>query len=471
MSSPLPTIRRLVAASLEPDRSPPEDQAAFREFARDKTLAIGRVMTLVIFVSALVFWPIDYFWFPNDPVVQRAVSLWRFAALPIMGVTLLVTSIPGFGRRHAYKLLMGCALACVATLSFFLSEIGGIEQPWFHAALLMPFCVLPVQTPLRWRALLELAVLVAWLGTYFLRHPEYLDHVFLPSAIASFSFSAIMATACGHAIYVLVRSNFYQARALALRNVDLTRDNESLADQLAVRLDEVRRLTAHMDRTRDDERRRIAHELHDELGQLVTAMRLDVDRCHRNLEADLAKVREALSRLSESVDGQASLVHRIVEELRPKVLDDLGLVAAAEWLCNLLAKKSGVDIPFRAEPAVIDAPPEVASALYRVLQEALNNALKHARARTIEVTLRESAGTLTLIVSDDGLGLAAAKARASARPAKVASGGLGLIGMRERARAVGGTVLLHSEQRGTRVEVVVPMSADVRPLAIEGQIA
>jgi len=249
------------------------------------------------------------------------------------------------------------------------------------------------------------------------------------------------------------------ARTLLEQNVDLSRANTALEERLAVQLEEVRHLAAHLDTLREEERRRIARELHDELGQLLTAMRYDADRCRKHAVGDPDKSSLALGRISTGIDELLSHVRRIVADMRPQVLDDLGLATAAGWLCASIEERGDVAVLADIDPACTTRlGREAASALYRILQEALNNVVKHARASRAHVRIYGDNGDVLLEVSDDGLGLPETPRAPAGRRQ---GGGFGMIGMRERARAVGGTFSAQRRQRGTRIEVRVPASADI----------
>jgi signal transduction histidine kinase len=457
-----PALRSLFAR----DASPLPLRAAFDAFARARTIDTARAVVLFIVLAAFLWWPVDYFPNRDDPLTLRVTLAWRVCILILGVLTFAALSFWRFARAHVFTVVTVSSMAHAAALAGFLAPLGGIEEPWFHSALLVPPCTLAFLTPIGARIGIVLLTTAASLGAFFGVAPEHLAHPRAFTALGMVFFASVSSVLVGHVIYVLTRRNFHQARSLEERNVGLERDNESLAERLAEQLDEVRRLASHMETTREEERRRIAHELHDELGQSLTAMRYDVDRSRKFLHKDPAKAEEALDRLSQAVDAQMTCVRRIVSEMRPQVLDDLGLVAAIEWLTRSLAEQTGLEIRFRAEPADIDVEHAAATALYRVAQEALNNALKHSGALSIGVTLRADGDGLMLRVCDDGAGLNPTHAAATDRdraPAGAASGhnagssaSLGIVGMRERLRVLGGRVQISDMRPGVCIEAFVP---------------
>jgi two-component system sensor histidine kinase UhpB len=242
------------------------------------------------------------------------------------------------------------------------------------------------------------------------------------------------------------------ARQAMVRDITLQVENEAA---LRRSQQELRRLAGHLQRVREDEQERIGRELHDELGQALSGLKLDLTALRRHLARPTppeATVEARLARMVSTVDGTLDLLKRICLELRPVVLDDLGLEAAAEWLVDDVGRRSGLDVRFAGRLGGADVGRERAGALYRILQEALTNVLRHAGARHVDVELGLENGDVVLTVRDDGRGF---------RHAEVARGtSLGLVGMRERALAVGGRVEVEGRRsRGTRVVARFPLGA------------
>ncbi len=228
--------------------------------------------------------------------------------------------------------------------------------------------------------------------------------------------------------------------------VGVALENATLRERLVANQERLRALASGILRAREDEARRIAHELHDEAGQLLAALHITLDTLVPQAPDQDAIVRT----LHEALDRVESQLRRLARELRPTILDDLGLGPALEWLAQGVAERTGVTV-------TVDAPehrlaPEVETALYRVVQEALSNAARHARPRRITVEVHEEESLFRAVVRDDGHGfdVAAALARRGDR-------GLGLIGMRERAEALGGTVEIRSTpNHGAELSIVIP---------------
>jgi signal transduction histidine kinase len=219
---------------------------------------------------------------------------------------------------------------------------------------------------------------------------------------------------------------------------------------------ELRLLTRRTEDQVERERRRIAHAVHDELGQALTALKLDTTWLRDRIDGDDAAIARHLASMQELLDNTSRTVRRIATELRPAVLDDLGLDAAVEWQVQEFARRTGIAGDVRLHLDGVEPPTEVGTALFRILQEALTNVARHAQARRVEVTLAESAHGALLEVRDDGVGLP--KTPPPNRPS------LGLLSMRERAQVLGGTVSISAASpRGTLVRAEIPLPVRTSP--------
>ena len=235
---------------------------------------------------------------------------------------------------------------------------------------------------------------------------------------------------------------------------DIT-DRHRAAEEVAQSREELRRLAAHLHTVREEERTRIARELHDELGQVLTGLKLDLSWLeHRLTRTSSRDLGERAHDLMTRMDAVMVSVRRIITELRPSILDELGLADAIEWQAQDFAARTGLRLrlEIREEATSIGEP--VASTFFRTLQEALTNVMRHANARSVGVEFFNDAGVLTLRVIDDGVGIAEAKLQGRQS--------FGLLGLRERAAASGGTVTIGAGPRGgTTVELRVPLNSAV----------
>ena len=204
---------------------------------------------------------------------------------------------------------------------------------------------------------------------------------------------------------------------------------------------------------REEEKARLARELHDELAQSLTVLKMDTiwvrDQVSAGLAGDMVAVK--LSEMVEMLDRTVAATRRMAADLRPLMLDDLGLVPAIEWLTSSFTKRCGV--PCRLEISTeleLELLEPHATALFRIVQESLSNIGKHASASQVVISMDKFSSTVSLVVKDDGCGFFTAGAR---KPRS-----LGIMGMRERAQLLGGQVVVSSVfGRGTSVEVSLPL--------------
>jgi PAS domain S-box-containing protein len=215
---------------------------------------------------------------------------------------------------------------------------------------------------------------------------------------------------------------------------------------------QLRELGAAMHEVRETERTRIARELHDELGQMLTALRMDVDMLEAICPSDRSDLLERTAAMRELLGMAVSTTRRISADLRPLVLDDLGLVPAAEWLVQNLGQRSNLACELEIDPALGGLGEPYASALYRVMQESLTNVAKHAQASRVEIRLARDGNAAMLTVRDDGIGM---DQHAESKPRS-----FGLRGIRERVLVLGGEVQVVSRPgAGTTIVVRIPLRA------------
>jgi len=211
--------------------------------------------------------------------------------------------------------------------------------------------------------------------------------------------------------------------------------------------DQLRALSDRIEAIREDERTNIAREIHDELGHALTALKLDIAWVARRTQD--GAVSGKLDEMAASADAILAAVRRISAELRPGILDSLGLRAAIEWQAEDFARHANIPCAVRSEAGDLQLDSALATAVFRIFQEALTNVARHAGATRVDVELRLEHGNLVLEIADDGVGVPEISPRNST---------LGLLGMRERARRLGGDcVVRRRSPRGTLVAVSVPL--------------
>lgn len=230
---------------------------------------------------------------------------------------------------------------------------------------------------------------------------------------------------------------------------DIT-DYKQAEEQLRTSREQLRDLSRHLESVREEERTKLAREIHDELGQLLTGLKMDMSWLTKRLAERDRSLIDKIKTMNELVDQSVETVKRISSELRPGVLDYLGLAAAIEWEAQELKKHTGIRFEFKANPEEIVLDRDLSTAIFRICQEALTNVLRYANASKVKISLKEERGKITLIVRDNGKGID--KKKVSDPKA------FGLIGMRERARSWGGKVdIKGTPGKGTAVLVTIPI--------------
>ena len=192
----------------------------------------------------------------------------------------------------------------------------------------------------------------------------------------------------------------------------------------------------------------MAREIHDELGQALTVIKLDLSWLRTKPQRNQREFRKKVKSMMDHVDHTIERMRKIVSELRPSILDDLGLIPAIEWQVKEFQKRSGIRSRIRSNVQEADVTPDHSAAVFRVVQEALTNVMRHSKAKSVQVDLKKEQGLLKISVTDDGEGIKeeAIKELKS----------LGIIGMRERMLRIGGDFKIHSTPgSGTRVEIVL----------------
>jgi signal transduction histidine kinase len=223
------------------------------------------------------------------------------------------------------------------------------------------------------------------------------------------------------------------------RTAELTRMN-----------DQLRNLSAHLRKAREDERTRISHEVHDELGQSLTALKIDLTFLRKMLPRDQKSVIEKAASMADLVEATIQSVKRISTDLRPGMLDHLGITAAIEWQAEEFAKRTGIPCRVASEPEEISLDKDRTTTVFRIFQETLTNVARHAEATKVTVLLRTQPDGLVLEVKDNGKGITESQV---SDPKS-----LGLIGIRERVNDWGGSLTISgSRSQGTTMTVRIPL--------------
>jgi PAS domain S-box-containing protein len=277
------------------------------------------------------------------------------------------------------------------------------------------------------------------------------------------SYESEVITKDGRRIAVEVNSHLIFENGVAVGVQGTARDiteRKAAEAKLKATSKQLRALSARLQSAREEEGTRIAREIHDELGSLLTSLKWDLEGIDKNLSTPvgptgLAALREKLHALMKLTDLAISAIRRIASELRPSVLDDLGLVAAIEWQAQQFQARTGIECDCDCSLEKVELTEEQSTAVFRILQEALTNVLRHAQATRVDIKVSKENDILALSISDNGQGIPESETSDQQS--------LGILGMRERAHLIAGEIDIKGvEGKGTVVIVRVPISGQAR---------
>jgi|SRR6266850_1002677 len=253
---------------------------------------------------------------------------------------------------------------------------------------------------------------------------------------------------------VIERTNELRVANEELRKEIIER--KSAEEKFKATSEQLRALSAKLQSAKEEEATRIAREIHDELGSALTALNWDLELIEEDLNQEegderSSKVRVKIAAMKGVIDDTIDAIRRISAELRPSVLDDLGLVAAIRWHGREFEERTGIVAHLDSSLEDIDLTQQQSTAVFRIFEEAMTNVMRHAQATQVDIKLEKENGELELSIRDNGRGITEAE--------KSARRTLGLLGMRERANLIGGQVdITGSEGKGTMVSLRIPVA-------------
>jgi signal transduction histidine kinase len=429
------------------------DEEAFAAYMRAASGRNLRMCAVLLLMFTFIAWGVDplVHWRAPETVHRLAWLRAGHAALLALYLALRLHSLPRYSQ--AATLALGSAL-CVG-MGWTLGLLGDLTTPWFHFVYVAAIAVLVPVVTLWIRALYGVVFAGGVFTGFALARPLDLRAPMLLPTLAFLLLVTTALVAAGDLIFRLVRRGFQSERARGRAAIALEELNRTLEQRVREQTQELRLLAAHLERAREDERLRIARELHDELGQELTALRYTLTFLRQRFEREPASIRPNLDELESLVGRTAATTRQILSDLRPRILDDLGLDASVEWLLKRTEERAGLTCRLVTACRKLDVDVEISIAAFRILQESLTNVVRHARAKHVDVEVSVEEGELRMSIRDDGVGMPAAPP-ARIRPGE---GGMGLIGMRERVGALGGKLRVESSAgAGTVVRVELPMT-------------
>jgi signal transduction histidine kinase len=435
--------------------APPEDRAEIERHGREAVLRNARILVLAVGAANILFWPSDLYNLKGLPHALVTYAQGRSVLTAMLLALWLALAWVPFVRRHLLLSLGVAGVAFAFVLGHFFGRIGGPSEPWFHFTYLLMMAPLVCWVDLSQRVVGTVLLGLGAAVGYFAVDPSHLADPLAFVALSQLAFAVGLSIGAGFLLDVLRRESLALRLAVDRQAAQLHALNDGLEGRVREQTAELRFLADRLETARESERTAIARELHDELGQELTALRFALEATTTRFEKDPAALRPNLRQLEQLLVRTTATTRNLLRELRPRVLDELGLVAALEWLVERTGGKVRCRLEAPAEEPSLD--PTVAVAAFRIVQESLTNVLRHAEAGEAVVRLAAEGERLVVEVSDDGRGLA---------PAGEAPRGMGLIGMRERAHALGGTFEVRGRQgQGTTVRVVLPRQLAAREAA------
>jgi len=430
---------------------------------QDWAARVGPWLTVSVVLALALWWPLDAVVFAGKPEVIARMAEGRETLLVGIGAVYLGGRAlewwrPALYRNLAIALHVALLLAGAAYISRLCAHLSAWGGPYFHFTYMFPVLTCMVPGGARRRVAACLAMLVVILLGYFGTDPTLLSG---PAAKASASFLVFITALCGfigevfHRLFLaghVFQRRLAEARAEAERaNAALARLNGELESRVEAQTRELRALALNIERLREEERTWMAQEIHDGVGQEMTALRVNL-AVVRALGGDS----EAFSALEVLMDRVHMSLRRVLKRLRPRVLDDVGLAAALAWLAADVSEWSRLRCRYEGPDRDPPFSAEHATALFRIAQEGLNNVVRHARAKAAWVTLEVDEKKICLTVDDDGVGFG--------DQARAASQQMGLLGIKLRVTALGGVADFDASPRGgARVRVTIPWEVTPRP--------
>jgi signal transduction histidine kinase len=215
----------------------------------------------------------------------------------------------------------------------------------------------------------------------------------------------------------------------------------------------LRNLASHLQTIREEERTAIAREIHDELGQVLTVLKIQITLLSNKLREDQQELKDKIISVSDMIDDTVEKVQRITAKLRPDILDELGLIPAIEWQAQEFQKVTGIKCSITVPGEELILNDEKSTAVFRIFQEALTNIMRHSKAKLISISIQKKKDLLLLKIKDNGVGVAEEQLKDFKS--------LGIIGMKERALILGGEVTIEGTPgKGTEVIVEIPLKND-----------
>lgn len=339
--------------------------------------------------------------------------------------------------------ITGICFGAVGVIAgYSVSQLGGLDGPAFYGAYVLPTMAIVFPCRLSQRVAVTIALVLPFLFAYFGTHPEYLSHRLIHVPLMWVSATFLTSLAIGHWMRGMIRDRFHLLNVLNKHRATLRAQNLLLDKQVLQKSASIEKLQVEMLSIEDDVKGKIARNIHDDLGQLIVGARMEVE----NLE-EIAGGKEDLQYLSGLLDRMSHATRQLVTELRWSTDREGGIQQAIDDLVAPLRRRGKPRVTLDVDDT-LELPDPVASLVFRMVQEAITNTLKHANAESLLVSATEAEHKLHVLVEDDGVGFSEGSGNS----------GWGLLGLRERAKKLNAELIVQSGTGGgTVVELVVPL--------------
>ena len=434
LTAPLRLVRDAYHLSLRP--RPGESNPTFVEYTRRLSSANLMLSLPGTSIIVLLLLPTDFLVVARSDHAVRAFALSRVAAVAVAIGLYVLFAVARQLQRYPVALFISAQIALSLALVLPIPDALTLHERYIDASYLLPCFPALVLVPLARRIAIVAWTLASWSVGYALTLGADAPPAVMGAYVVTLVAFGMVSIFVGHFFYLRVLDS-YEAEK------ELQGFADALESKVAAQTLQIRELAARQTEALEEERIRVSRELHDEGGQLLSGMRFELDLL--KLTADPQKRDDALGRLHGLLERLFLSFRRVLADLRPAILDRDGLAAARH---ALLDRSSAARVIFarRIDASVARVDPLVGITIYRVAQEAVTNALKHADARTVRVQLRRREGRIELGIEDDGVGYST-----TARPS-----GMGLNNMRERSELLGADLRIDSRPGHTAVWLSCP---------------
>lgn len=414
--------------------SPPADQLNFEQrLTKAYILLFGLMSSVLIFFFLIA----DFLIFGNAPEYLDILKNWRLfgAALGLPAVVVIYFLND---CRWFFPITVAIAYVFLAYTAYFSAPLGGVDQPWLHAVMLTPVLAIGFYLDLWPRILVTLSFPAVFMAAHILGRPETFSDQRLLVVAENTLYSGFVSIGAGALLTYVTRTSHRQQELLESLNLHLERKVEQ-------RTAELLRLSESRDDILERERARVAKDLHDDLGQLLASLKLNLHMLKNDLPTGANA--SVIDQMQQTLSSVIQLLRDIIQNLQPVWRLDSGLCWALERLAEQINGSGGPEVQLEVRGDDTQLDPKIVLPVYRVVSEAITNALKHAEASKIIVHVEIGEQNCEILVIDDGKGITSENR----------DSGTGLMNMRERIQRIGGRFGLVSQAGGTSIHVIVPL--------------